>query len=314
MRTKGSFAATAKIPIFLVGVPQATVRITDVRYTCMVSGGYRRHLFLRAESIIQMITEKEPQTWQQLQVWCAQIFHECGWQAKTEVTVDLVRGRAEIDVLATETVRGREYKTLVECKNWSSRVPQHVVHSFRTVVADVGANAGYIVSMAGFQAGAYQAVEHTNVKLLTWHEFQEIFEQQWYWEYLTKYVVEHLEPLGDYLEPIPAMTHWDQYLEKEEVERLKQLYREHQPLGVLIMALSPYIGMLNGQSTRLELPLEERARLYSSLPQSICDRTGYREFIAELQDHCMPILNEFRQFRDIAFARRDAAAGDGGAS
>ena len=271
------------------------------------------HLFLRAESIIQVITEKEPQTWQQLQDWCAQILHECGWQAKTEVTVDLVRGHAVIDVLATETVRGREYQTLVECKNWSSKVPQHVVHSFRTVVADVGANAGYIVSMAGFQPGAYQAVEHTNVKLLTWLEFQEIFEQQWYWEYLTKYVVEHLEPLGDYLEPIPAMTHWDQYLE-EEVERLKQLHREHQPLGVLIMALSPYIGMLDGQFVRLTLPLREQARVYSSLPERLFERTGYREFIAELQDHCMPILREFRQYRDIAFARRDAAAVDGGES
>lgn len=261
-----------------------------------------------------MITEESPQTWQQLQEWCADILCECGWEAKTEVTVDLVRGQAEIDVLATETVRGREYKTLVECKNWANRVPQHVVHSFRTVVADLGANAGYIVSKAGFQAGAYQAAEHTNVKLLTWHEFQETFEQQWYWEHLTKYVVEHLEPLGNYLEPIPAMVHWDQYLEEKEVERLKQLHREHQPLGVLIMALSPYIGMMDGQSTRFELPLGEGAKIYSSLPESIYERTGYREFIAELQDYCMPILSEFRQYRDIAFARRDAAAGDSGAN
>lgn len=261
-----------------------------------------------------MITEKYPQTWQELQEWCAQILRESGWEAETEVTVGLVRGQAEIDVLAVETVRGREYKTLVECKNWASKVPQHVVHSFRTVVADVGANAGYIVSKAGFQAGAYKAAEHTNVKLLTWHEFQEIFEQQWYWEFLTKYVVENLEPLGGYLEPIPAMAHWDHYLEAEEVERLKQLYKEHLPLGALIMALSPYIGMIDGQSTKFELPLGERGKVYSSLPESICERTGYREFITELQDHCMPILKEFRQYRDIAFARRDSAEGNEGAN
>jgi hypothetical protein len=260
-----------------------------------------------------VITEKEPENWQQLQEWCAQILLECGWEAETEVTVDLVRGQAEIDVLATETIRGREYKTLIECKNWANRVPQHVVHSFRTVVADVGANVGYIVSRAGFQSGAYQAAEHTNVKLLTWHEFQEIFEQQWYWEFLTRYVVEHLEPLGDYLEPIPAMVRWDKYLDQESLERLKQLYQEHQPLSVLIMSLTPYIGMLNGQSKRLELPLGNSAKYYSSLPESICEKTGYREFIAELEEYCTPILNEFRRFRDIAYAQRDAAAADGNA-
>lgn len=32
---------------------------------------------------------------------------------------------------------------------WRSRVPQNVIHGFRTVLADIGANVGYIVSMAG---------------------------------------------------------------------------------------------------------------------------------------------------------------------
>ena len=253
-----------------------------------------------------MITEKSPDTWQELQEWCAQILRECGWNAETEVTVDLVRGQAEIDVLATETVQGREYKTLIECKNWAQRVPQQVVHSFRTVVADVGANTGYIVSKVGFQSGAYEAAEHTNVKLLTWREFQDIFEPQWYCEYLTKYVGETLEPLGDYLEPIPDMVHWDEYLEDHEIDRLKELYHEHLPLGVLIMALSPYINMLSGQSTKLDLPLGDKAKAYSCLPESLCSRTGYREFIQELEEHCRPILEEFQRLRDVAFSRRDS--------
>jgi len=76
-----------------------------------------------------VITEKIPADWRQLQDWTAQILRECGWNAETEVTVKLVRGSAEIDVLAIESVRGREYKTLVECKNWRNRVPQTVVHA-----------------------------------------------------------------------------------------------------------------------------------------------------------------------------------------
>jgi restriction system protein len=72
-----------------------------------------------------------------------------------------VRGTAEIDVYATETVDGRSYTILVECKNWTARVPQAVIHGFRTVVADSGANLGYIVSAAGFQSGALTAAELT---------------------------------------------------------------------------------------------------------------------------------------------------------
>lgn len=85
-----------------------------------------------------MITEKRPESWQQLQEWTAQILRECGWRAETEVSVKTARGKAEINVFAIETVRGREYKTLIECKNWAARVPQTVVHAFRAVIGDIG--------------------------------------------------------------------------------------------------------------------------------------------------------------------------------
>jgi restriction system protein len=162
----------------------------------------------------EMITEKSPESWQLLQEWTVQILRECGWTAETEVKVKTVRGSAEIDVFAIETVQGREYKTLVECKNWTARVPQNVVHGFRTVMGDVGANTGYVISKAGFQAGAYEAAANTNVRLLSWTEFQEVFVEQWYWTYLTQQTYEVLDPLCSYLEPLPAMAAWDSYLMK----------------------------------------------------------------------------------------------------
>ncbi|QUS54070.1 hypothetical protein [Pseudovibrio brasiliensis] len=64
-----------------------------------------------------MITEKDPENWRDLHDWCAQILQECGWEAKTEIKVELVRGKAEIDVFAVENVMGRKYKIAVECKN-----------------------------------------------------------------------------------------------------------------------------------------------------------------------------------------------------
>jgi hypothetical protein len=52
----------------------------------------------------------------------------------------------------------------IECKNWRKKVPRSVVHGFRTVVGDSGANWGAIVSLHGFQSGAYEAARYSNVR------------------------------------------------------------------------------------------------------------------------------------------------------
>jgi hypothetical protein len=254
-----------------------------------------------------MITEKSPESWQQLQECKAQILRECGWTAETEIKVRMVRGTAKIDVFAIETVQGREYKTLIECKNWTTRVPQNVVHGFRAVMADIGANTGYIISRAGFQAGAYEAAANTNIRLLSWAEFQEVFEDQWYWTYLTRQAYEVLDPLCSYLEPLPAMIHWDSYLNEGEVARLKEMYHQHFPLGALIFALQPFMAMLPGRKERIRLPLGDRARDYGDLPESLTSRTSYREFFDDLVKYALPILAEFQSFRDLAFERKGAA-------
>ena len=184
--------------------------------------------------------------------------------------------------------------------------PQSVVHSFRTVVADVGANTGYVVSKSGFQSGAYKAAEYTNVELLTWSEFQEAFEVQWYWEYLTKYVVRTLEPLGDLLEPLSDIRHWKKHLDYHENDRLMKLYNDNLNLGVLILELSPYIGTLKGRSAKVDLPISKRLKACGCFPESLLRRTGYREFIQDLEEYCAPILVEFQKFRELSSSRRDS--------
>jgi restriction system protein len=251
-----------------------------------------------------MITEKRPGNWRELQDWTAKILCECGWTAGTEVTIKLARGKASIDVLATEHVQGRDYLTLIECKHWANPVPQAVAHSFRTVVAEAGANAGYIVSQAGFQSGAYEAVEHSNVKLLTWEEFQASFEEQWYWSY---YVKDVLDPLCSYLEPLPAMASWDKYLDQEHVSRLVAMYRENFPLGDLIMSMHPVQGMIPGRRNRIILPLDDRTKDYGNLPENLYALTGYREFLDALANHALPLLDKFRSYRDMALERKKRA-------
>ncbi|MBO6549321.1 MAG: restriction endonuclease [Rhizobiales bacterium] len=251
-----------------------------------------------------MITQNEPATWQDLQTWTAQILNECGIQAQTEITLKSVRGEVEIDVLAIENVQGREHKVLVECKNWKAKVPKNVVHGFRTVVNDIGANVGYIISKAGFQSGAYEAAENTNIKLMTWWEFMEAFEDQWYWNHLPNQVYEQLDGLCSYLEPIPAMTAWDEYLDESDVERLREMYQQHCPLGMLIFALLPFNAMLPGKKERIRLPLGDCPGEYGNPPDSLIAQAGYREFFDELVKYSNPILTEFRSYRDKALARK----------
>ena len=120
-----------------------------------------------------------PDDWRGLQQQVAQLLSECGFRVKVEEEVATARGKVEIDVFAEEDVQGRKYRIFCECKHWKARVPQNVIHSFRTVVSDSGANLGYIVSLAGFQSGAFSAAELTNLRLMTWQQFQKEFSRQW---------------------------------------------------------------------------------------------------------------------------------------
>jgi restriction system protein len=123
-----------------------------------------------------MITTAVPGTWRDLEAQVGQILSECGFATEVEKVVTTARGAVEIDVFAQETVHGRAYTIISECKHWRSAVPQGVIHGFRTVAADIGAHKGYIISMSGFQLGSFSAAELTNIELVTWQQFQEAFE------------------------------------------------------------------------------------------------------------------------------------------
>jgi hypothetical protein len=94
-----------------------------------------------------------------------------GCAAEVEKSIETARGSVEVDVFATDVVSGHDITYVCECKLWTKPISQHVVHSFRTVVADMGADVGIIISANGFQRGAVAAAELTNIRLLTWEEY-----------------------------------------------------------------------------------------------------------------------------------------------
>lgn len=125
------------------------------------------------------ITNKTPSDWKDLQTQVAKIFSDMGCLVKIEENIDLVRGTSNIDVFVEDLTTSPKMIYLCECKNWNTEVPKSVIHLFRSIVNDSGAHCGYIISKSGFQSGAYEAVDKSNVFIMSWIEFINTFEDRW---------------------------------------------------------------------------------------------------------------------------------------
>ena len=247
-----------------------------------------------------MITERAPETWQDLQNHVANILRECGLTVEVEKTVATVRGEVEIDVYAEEMIKGRKHTILCECKHWKSRVPQSVIHGFRTVVADIGANIGYLISMNGFQAGSFSAAELTNIELVTWEQFQDQFELTWYDEYFSPQIAEQLDPILTYTEPLAPK--WFIDLPENEKKNYVDLKKKYDHFGWMIMSFTPYARMLGRSEPRPTLPIidrvSEKEKALNTIPREILEAKGYREFFDLCLNHGIPAIQQFRDIRD----------------
>ncbi|MDM7860559.1 restriction endonuclease [Alteromonas sp. ASW11-36] len=246
-----------------------------------------------------MITNKVPDTWQDLQNETARILAECGFSVEVEKIIDTARGKVEIDVYAEEKVKGRKYTILCECKHWKGRVPQNVIHGFRTVTADIGANVSYLISLNGFQVGAFSAAKHTNTKLVTWEEFQNHFEQSWFDEYLSPNIAKKLNAIMTYSEPL--LPSWFAALPEAKKAEYVTLKNKYDLFGALVMEFTPYARMFE-DTKRPSLPLIKRLDLPPSLlatiPTEILEAISYREFFESCLDYGLTAIEEFRSVRD----------------
>ena len=126
-----------------------------------------------------MIDHRLPNDWKDLQEKVAQILSDIGYETEIEKDIPTARGKVNVDVFAVDKSQSPNVCYICECKYWENKIPQTVVHSFRTVVQDYGANFGIIISKNGFQEGSYEAVNKTNISLVDWFGFQKMFEAKW---------------------------------------------------------------------------------------------------------------------------------------
>jgi hypothetical protein len=123
------------------------------------------------------IFDKGPETWQDLEIMVRQAFDEMGYDSYRKYPARTVRGTVEIDVFAKKITSPIPSIVLCECKHWNMPVSQNVIHGFRTVCSDIGAHYGLIISKNGFQSGAGESRESTNIHLMSFEEFQTTFRE-----------------------------------------------------------------------------------------------------------------------------------------
>lgn len=246
-----------------------------------------------------MITSSKPSDWQALQSDIGMILKQCGFDVDIEKKLKTARGEVEIDVYAEETVKGRKYLIVCECKYWKSRVPQSIIHSFRTVVSDIGANIGYIISLSGFQSGAFDASDLTNIELVTWEQFQDAFCETWLEKYLSPVITKELDPILGYTEPL--VQKWMCEVPDHEVSIIKSLREKYHYFGILMMMFTPYSSFLRATGFP-KLPLRDWLKRDSpsldKIPSEIIDAKGYREFLDACMEYGLKGISEFKTVKE----------------
>jgi restriction system protein len=158
-------------------------------------------------------------------------------------------------------------------------VPQTVTHAFRTVVAEAGAHVGYLISSAGFQSGAIDAAQSTNLKLVTWEQFQDELEPQWIQSHLLPTVTKELDPLFSYIEPInSAVYRGFESLTEERKEHFHALRGHYDKFGWTAMMFTTHFQQLGKGLPRLPLTRPADAE-DDDFPPGYFEIDAWREFL-----------------------------------
>jgi hypothetical protein len=84
-----------------------------------------------------------------------------------------------IDLHFELDIVGFRILTLIECKYWNYKVQKRNVNDFRSVIGDVGAHKGIIVTKRGFDAGAISVAKKNGVGLYKLTEKETAFFSNW---------------------------------------------------------------------------------------------------------------------------------------
>lgn len=109
--------------------------------------------------------------WYDFQEKICEHFKTLGFNSCTNKTIQGARTSHDVDVYSEIIIAGQKNIWIIEAKYWKNKISKLHVLGLRTIVDDIGANNGIIISTRGFQKGAIEATWNTNIRLLTFEDF-----------------------------------------------------------------------------------------------------------------------------------------------
>lgn len=101
--------------------------------------------------------------WREYQEQAAALFRELGFDVQTDLRILGARGSHDIDVYVSFERAGLVVNWIIECKHWKRPVDKAHVLTLRSIVEDVGADRGILLSESGAQSGALAVTHRSNV-------------------------------------------------------------------------------------------------------------------------------------------------------
>lgn len=237
-----------------------------------------------------------PTSWQDLQVQVATILTECGLSTEIEKTIRTVRGTVEVDVYANDPAQIPASKCLCECKYWSTPVSKDVVHAFRTVVGDFGASSGLLISKAGFQSGAREAAEFSNIRLLNWDEFEALWQERWIAKCFRPRLHTAYGPLDKYTAPLIGTSVYQRAEALPEDRRQAFIKMRQDPTKTVPAELMLHFGLpweLPGSEVSLPLEKYKPQRIEAGGLSAISSSDSLREVMDYLCNWSTRVIAEF---------------------
>ncbi|NPV24524.1 restriction endonuclease [Bradyrhizobium aeschynomenes] len=219
--------------------------------------------------------------------------------SRHQVRLPLPRGHYDVDVFAEETIEGITYRILCECKNWRTDVPQEKVHAFRTIMQETGANRGYIISRTGFQAGAIEAAQATNIELVTYAQFQEMYFAKWIAR-RCRAIEDAIGNFNVYYEPL-GLPGYHLLQSDEERAAYDAVWNRYCFAGVMLLPFSPYLRIAGRDVPFPPLPFDvsELDANGFTMPDEVRNARGYRELLALLEHYARIGLAELREVNPL---------------
>jgi restriction system protein len=116
--------------------------------------------------------------WKEYQEEAAAFFRSLGLDANTDITIRGIRTTHDVDVLVKAFHPGFDVTWIVECKHWKEPVSKVHVLALREIVTDTGADRGILLCEAGFQSGAVEAANLTNVQVTSLADLKVTAQEQ----------------------------------------------------------------------------------------------------------------------------------------